>query len=76
VIATGPVVGVAVDLLAVDLSAVYIDLLTAYVAAFIMLLAFTGAVLDHQRTKYGFFVFGATIYVGVFVARYLLLGGV
>jgi hypothetical protein len=74
VIATGPVVGVSIDLLGVDLSALFIDLLTAYVAGFIMLLAFTGAVLDHQRTRYVFFVVGTGIYVAVFVARYVLLG--
>jgi hypothetical protein len=74
VIATGPLIGVAVDLLGLDLSGLFVDLLTAYVAGFIMLLAFTGAVLDHQRTRYGFFVVGASIYVGVFVARYVFLG--
>ena len=74
VIATGPLIAVAVDLLGMDLSDLLVDLLTAYVAGFIMLLAFTGAVLDHQRTRYGFFVVGASIYVGTFVARYVFLG--
>jgi hypothetical protein len=75
VVATGPLVGVGVDLLRIELSAVFVDLLTAYVAGFLMLLAFTGATLDHQRTRYGFFVVGAGIYVGTFVARYVFLGG-
>lgn len=74
VIATGPLAAVTVDLLGLDLSTLFIDLLTAYVAGFIMLLAFTGATLDHQRTRYAFFVVGAGIYVGTFVARYVFLG--
>lgn len=74
VIATGPLTGVTIDLLGLDVSGLFLDLLTAYVAGFIMLLAFTGAVLDHQRTRYAFFVVGATIYVVVFVTRYVFLG--
>jgi hypothetical protein len=73
-IATGPLIGGAVDLASVVPDGLFVDLLTAYVAGFIMLLAFTGALLDHTRTRYGAFVVGASIYVGVFVAKVVVLG--
>jgi hypothetical protein len=73
-VATGPIIGATVDLFTIDPSGLFVDLLTAYVAGFIMLLAFTGALLDHNRTRYTSFILGAGIYVAVFVARYAVVG--
>lgn len=74
VVATGPVAGGLIDLSPVGLSHLFLDVLVAFVAGFIMLLAFTGALLDHNRTKFGMFTVGAGIYVAAFVGRFLVLG--
>lgn len=74
VIATGPVAGGLVDLLTVELNDLFVDVLIAFVAGFIMLLAFTGALLDHNRTRFGFFAVGAGIYVVAFVGSVVVLG--
>jgi hypothetical protein len=73
VVATGPLAGAGIDLLAVEPSPVLLDLLITFVAGFIMLLAFTGSALDHTRTQYTYFIGGVGIYVVVFVTRMMVL---
>jgi hypothetical protein len=74
VIATGPVVGGAVDVSIIEPAGVFVDTLTAFVAGFIMLLAFTGALMDHNRTRFGSFIAGSSVYVAVFVVRSIVTG--
>jgi bacteriorhodopsin len=74
VIATGPIAGGLVDLLVARPSELLIDVLIAVVAGFIMLLAFTGSLLDHNRTKFGYFSVGVGLYVLAFLGRFTLLG--
>ena len=73
-VATGPIAGGAVDLFVVAPSGLLVDALTALVAGFVMLLAFTGAMMDHNRTRYRSFILGAALYVVVFVVRSVVMG--
>jgi hypothetical protein len=74
VIATGPIIGGLVDLLAAEPSDLLVDVLVTFVAGFLMLLALTGTALDHGRVQFQFFITGVGLYVGVFVARSAVLG--
>lgn len=73
-VATGPIVGGAVDVSIIEPAGVFVDTLTAFVAGFIMLLAFTGAMMDHNRTRFGSFIAGAGLYIAVFVTRSIVTG--